>query len=133
MTGGRLAATLAVLASIATILGFLISLGNQSSTTSQPQPSPITTVNSANPVSPVNQVTSSNPVGPTNPTGSAYPASAENNFLNTCEQYTGLPVSHCQCDLSWVEANYSYTSYSASFGAAPQPAVEEAENNATCP
>jgi hypothetical protein len=126
MTGGRVAATLAVLASIATILGFVITLGNKSSPTPQPQPSVTTTVTTPQP-SLITTTTS-----PT-PTGLAYPASAQNNFLSACEQYTGLPAPHCQCDLSWVEANYSYSAYSASFGADPQPVVEEAENNATCP
>ena len=115
MTGGRVVVMLSVLASIATILGFLINLGSSSSTPPQPQPDPITAVSSAG------------------PTGSAYPASAENNFLSTCQQNAGLSTSHCQCDLTWLEANYPYSLYSALYGADSQSAVNEAEAYANCP
>jgi hypothetical protein len=131
MTGGRVAAMLAVLASIATILGFVISLESKSSTT--PQPGPITAVSSANPTVSPNQVVSSNQVSSPNPTGSAYPASAENSFLSTCYQNAGLSTSHCRCDLNWFEANYPYSYYSGLYGADPQSAVDQAEAYANCP
>jgi hypothetical protein len=133
MTGGRVVTMLAVLASIATILGFLISLGSKSSTTSQPQPGPNTAVSSANPIGSPTQVVSSNQTSPANPTGSAYPASAKNNFLSTCSQNAGLSTSHCQCDLNWLESNYPYSYYSALYGADPQSAVNQAEAYANCP
>ena len=127
MTGGRVAAMLAILASIATILGFLITLGTKSSTTSEPQPGPISTVSPANPTGSPTQVVSSNSVS------SAYPASAENNFLSTCYQNAGLSTSHCQCDLNWLEANYPYSLYSGLYGADSQSAVDQAEAYANCP
>ena len=136
MTGGRVATMLAVLASIATILGFLISFESKSSSTSQPQPGPNTAVSSANPIGSPTQVVSSNQTSPANPTGSAYPASAENNFLSACPQSSqnpGLSPSHCRCDLSWLEANYPYSYYSVLYGADPQSAVNQAEAYANCP
>ena len=115
MSGKSIAATLAVLASIATILGFLLTVGQG---TSPPPPSPPSPVTFTSPMSTPPQ---SSP---------AYPSSAEQSFLATCENYTGLAISHCQCDLTWVEANYTYST--------PSPAmeltlVEQAENNALCP
>jgi len=133
MTGGRVVVMLSVLASIATILGFLINLGSSSSTTPQPQPQPTTAVSSANPTGSPNPVVTSNQVSPPNPTGSAYPASAENNFLSTCQQNAGLSTPHCRCDLNWLEANYPYSLYSASYGTDSQSAVNEAEAYANCP
>jgi hypothetical protein len=109
MTGKTIAAMLAVLASIATILGFVLTVAHGSSS---PASSQITTVTSSSPAS------------------MAYPSSAEQSFLATCESYTGLPISHCQCDLSWAEANYPYPTSSPAMEMA---LVQQAENNAPCP
>ena len=115
MTGKTIAALLAVLASVATILGFVLTVAHGSSS---PASSQITTV------------TSSNPATSSSPASTAYPASAEQGFLATCENYTGLPISHCQCDLNWVEANYPYPTSSP---AMEEVLVQQAENNAPCP
>lgn len=116
MNGKSIAAVLGACASIATILGFLESSGNGSP-----------------PVVPPTQPTTVVTTLPTVTTSAVavWGTAAEQSFLGTCESYTGLPVSHCQCDLSWAEANYA--------AAAPtspvqdMAMVEEAENNALCP
>lgn len=126
MTAGRVAAVLGVLASIATILTFVISLESKPSPQPQPQPQPIISVSSANTTGPPNVVSS-------NQVGSTYPASTENSFLSTCSQNSGLSTSHCQCDLNWMEANYPYSLYSAEYGSDTQSAVDEAEAYANCP
>jgi hypothetical protein len=115
VSGKSIAATLGVLASIATILGFLLTVeqGTNSTTSSL-----ITPVTSASPVTTPPQ------------SSTAYPPSAEQSFLTTCQSYTGLPLPHCQCDLTWAEANYPY---STSSPAMELVLVEQAENNALCP
>jgi hypothetical protein len=127
---GRVAATLAVLASIATILTFLLTVGQSSSTTSQHLQNPASPVSSASPVG------SAGPAAPVNTTGSMNPANGKSSFVSACEQETGMSVSHCQCDLSWLEANdpnASSSSYWTVVAADPQTFVNDAEENANCP
>jgi hypothetical protein len=115
VSGKTIVATLGVLASIATILGFVFTFAQGTNSTTS---------------NPVLLLPSSSPVVTAPPPGTAYPPSAEQSFLATCQSYTGLPISHCQCDLSWAEANYPY---STSSPAMELILVEQAENNALCP
>lgn len=121
MAGKPLAGTLAVLASIATILTFAFTVMNRPSTA--PHPGRSTPASFPHPTGSSSPVTSANSVSP------GYPSSAVNGFLSTCTQYTGLPVSHCRCDLQWVQTQ---AAYSASFVPNELLWVENAENNASC-
>jgi hypothetical protein len=121
VSGKTIVATLGVLASIATILGFVFTVAQGTNSTTS---NPVLLLPSSSPI------VTAPPPDTAYPSGTAYPPSAEQNFLATCQSYTGLPISHCQCDLSWVEANYPY---STSSPAMELILVEQAENNALCP
>jgi hypothetical protein len=69
------------------------------------------------------------PTGPASPVGSAYPASAQNSVLSNCEQNYGEPPSYCQCDLSWLKANVSYSMFVQD----PATFKQQADSYASCP
>jgi hypothetical protein len=65
---------------------------------------------------------------PTSPGGSGYPGSAQSSILSNCEQSYGAPVSYCQCNLSWLEANVPYWLFVSN----PATFEQQADGYASC-
>ena len=66
--------------------------------------------------------------GPTSPASSVYPADAQNSIVSDCEQNNGEPVSYCQCNLNWLEANIPYSM----FAQTPATFEQQADAYASC-
>ncbi len=112
--------TLGAIASLVTIVSFLTGHSNLPPPPNPGQTSPASSVSSTGPAL---------PTGPASPTGSAYPVSAQNSVLSNCEQNYGEPPSYCQCDLNWLEANYSYSTFVQD----PATFEQQADSYASCP
>jgi hypothetical protein len=120
-----LGGTLGVIASIATILSFLLALGNHPGHPHPGQTYPA--VSSYSPSPPPSTVVPST-ASSTPAVLSTYPASAQNSILSECEAANAAPASYCQCNVSWVEANVPYSMF------VQDPAMweQEADGYATC-
>jgi hypothetical protein len=65
---------------------------------------------------------------PASPGASGYPSSAQNTIVSDCQQSYGAPVSYCQCNLSWLEANIPYSMFAQD----PATYEQQADSDASC-
>jgi hypothetical protein len=83
---------LSAIASTATILALLFTVGCSSgSSAAPPTAAPATDIN----------------------TPAAYPASTAQNFMTSCEQTSNGEVAYCQCTLNWFQTHRTYTQFLA--------------------
>ena len=103
------AATLGVLASIATIVTFVMTVGHSSSST--PPPGPTSSAFTTLPAGSTAPANPTSPGGPVYPGGSVYTASATNIYMSHCEQTFATTSVFCQCTWNWYEANVPYPKF----------------------
>jgi len=100
------AATLGVLASIATIVTFVMTVGHSGRSTPQ---GPTYSASSALPDGSTAPADLPSPSGSVYPGGSAYTVGAENIYMSNCEQQNSPGL--CQCTLKWYETNVPYPKF----------------------